>query len=373
MRKTAENEARVDILLFISDLGSGGAQRVLCRLAEHWSNAGRRVAVATLSSPDQDFFVLPANVQRRAINLNDRSRSPIGGLWRNVTRIRHLRRALRELRPAVAVAFVGPSAVLLVAAAMGTGIRVVAAERNDPARQSFGRLWDRLRRWAYRRADRVTINSTGAAVALSNIVEPDRLIHTPNPMPIPLDGPRANIPNPSILAVARLHPQKGLDVLLAAFADLDRPTWNLLIVGEGNERAHLSAQSQALGIDDRVLFTGAVPNPADYFRAADIFALPSRHEGTPNALMEAMSYGLPAVVSDASPGPIDLVANETNGLVTPNEDVAALTHALRRLIDDPALRETFGTAARTTMETRRRNDDAFARWDAAIDFSGTPA
>ncbi|MEP4378192.1 MAG: glycosyltransferase family 4 protein [Alphaproteobacteria bacterium] len=369
MTESALHEERVDILLFISDLGSGGAQRVLCRLAEHWSGAGRRVAVATLSSPDQDFFTLPADVQRRAINLNARSRSPVGGLLRNVARIRHLRRVLRELRPAVAVAFVGPNAVLLVAAAMGTGIHTVAAERNDPARQSFGRMWDRLRRWAYRRADRVTINSTGAANALRSIVQPDRLIYTPNPMPHPIDGATADIPGPCILAVARLHPQKGLDLLLNAFAALERPAWNLVIVGEGNERARLSAQADTLGISGRVRFTGTVSNPADYFRAADIFALPSRHEGTPNALMEAMSYGMAAIVSDASPGPLDLITNGTNGLVTPAGDVAALTRALQRLIDDRDLRETLGNAARTSMQARRYNDDAFTRWDAAVDFT----
>ncbi len=363
------SDSRVDVMLVISDLGSGGAQRVVCALASHWAAAGRKVAVATLSAPDDDFFHLPDAVTRASIGLNSASSSAVSGLISNARRVWRLRRALKRLKPVVAVGFVGPTAALLVAAAFGTGVRVVAAERNDPARQSFGPIWDRLRRAAYRYADRVTVNSPGAIEALGRLVPVGRLLFTPNPIPTATVGPRASLQEPTILAVGRLHRQKGFDVLLNAFARVQSHGWRLVFVGEGSDREKLEAQAQALGIAGRVRFEGVVNDPAPYYRAADIFVLPSRHEGTPNALTEAMAFGLPVIVSDGSPGPLSLVENGTNGLVTPVENVPALTEALERLMADAGERARLGAAARTAMAGRRARDEAFALWDRAIEFA----
>lgn len=359
---------RADIMLVISDLGSGGAQRVVCALASHWAAAGRRVAVATLSAPDTDFFKLTSGVQRLSIGLMGPSGSLGGGLASNARRIWRLRRLLRECRPAVAVGFVAPTAALVVAAAIGTGVRTVAAERNNPARQSFGTIWDALRSMAYRWADVVTANSQDAIEALRSTVRPGRLAFTPNPLPQPADGPRASLGAPTILAVGRLHRQKGLDVLLEAFARGALAPWQLVLLGEGREQPKLEAQAVQLGIADRVRFEGAVADPELYYRAANIFVLASRHEGTSNALMEAMAYGLPVVVSDRADS--GLVADGRTGLVTPAEDAIPLGEALRSLTDDAALRARLGAAAGAAAAARREADDAFARWDAAVGFTG---
>jgi glycosyltransferase involved in cell wall biosynthesis len=188
-------------------------------------------------------------------------------------------------------------------------------------------------------------------------------------MPQAAAGPHASLDKPTILAVGRLHRQKGLDVLLDAFARLDAREWQIVLLGEGVERERLERQAQALGVADRVRFVGPVADPAPYYRAAQIFVLPSRHEGTPNALMEAMSFGLPAIVSDGSQGPLDLVSDGVTGLVIPVEDATALSAALRRLMDDQGLRARLSAGARAQMAALSARDDAFARWDAAVGFS----
>ncbi|MBI4365424.1 MAG: glycosyltransferase family 4 protein [Deltaproteobacteria bacterium] len=360
---------RVDIMLVVSDMGGGGAQRVLCAVASHWVAAGHKVAVTTLSEPGNDFFRLPDAVTRTSIGLNSASQSLLTGLINNACRVWRLRRLLKRMQPAVAVGFVGPTAVLLVAAAVGTGVRVVAAERNDPARQSFGPIWDRLCRAAYRYADLVTANSPGAVEALGRFVPAGRLLFTPNPIPAATAGPRASLQGPAILAVGRLHRQKGIDILLNAFARVQSNEWRLVLVGEGSDREKLEAQAQALGIASRVHFEGVATDPAPYYRAADIFVLPSRHEGTPNALMEAMAFGLPVVVSDGSPGPLNLVEDGISGLITPVEDAPALAKALERLMADAGLRARLGAGARDAMKARRERDEALALWDRAIGFS----
>jgi glycosyltransferase involved in cell wall biosynthesis len=84
---------------------------------------------------------------------------------------------------------------------------------------------------------------------------------------------------------------------------------------------------------------------------ASIFALPSRFEGMPNALLEAMAAGLPAVVSDASPGPLEMVSDGVHGCVVPREDWQAFAKALERLMRDEALRQRYGDAARAKLRS----------------------
>ncbi len=354
-------------MLIISDLGSGGAQRVLVVLAEAWHKRGRRVAVVTWADSDAgDFFALPAAITRVSIGSSAHSRSPLGGLAANIARVLRLRWALRRLDAPVAVAFVAHSAVLTVLAAFGLGIRVVASERNDPDRQSFGPLWDALRRFAYRRADRVTANSRGALESLARFVSRDRLAYVPNPLPSPPASSPVVVQGPTILSVGRLNRQKAHDVLLRAFARFapDHPGWRLAIVGEGPEERRLRSLANDLGISVAVDWLGQRQEPWPWLRAARIFALPSRHEGTPNALLEAMTCGLPCVVSDAS-SLLELVEHGVSGLVVPVEDVAGLAAALARLADDPRLARRLGDAARGKL-AGHAPDSALAAWEAAI-------
>ena len=98
-----------------------------------------------------------------------------------------------------------------------------------------------------------------------------------------------------------------------------------------------------------VRFEGFRSDPLVFVRRASIFALPSRFEGMPNALLEAMAAGLPSVVSDASPGPLEMVRDGQQGLVVPSDDVIAFAAALQRLMLDGDLRHRYGVSARETL------------------------
>ena len=149
-----------------------------------------------------------------------------------------------------------------------------------------------------------------------------------------------------MITVTRLVEQKGVDVLLkaAALAFSKVPNWQLAIIGEGPLRHELQALANKLGIASRVKWYGQVDNPIAYLNAADAFILTSRFEGSPNALLEAMACGLPPIVSDASPGPLELVGNEA-GLIVPAEDVNATAEAILALASDGKLRKQLGIAA----------------------------
>ncbi len=151
------------------------------------------------------------------------------------------------------------------------------------------------------------------------------------------------------------HYFKGVDVLLAACAEIDDPSWRLLIVGSGENRAAFEAQATELGIAKRVHFVRSVPLeelPRAY-RAADIHVLPSINRGEAFGIvtLEAAATGLPSVVSDL-PGVRSLVVNGTTGVVVPPSDVDRLAHALTNLLQQDGRREMMGAAARVMVEER---------------------
>jgi GalNAc-alpha-(1->4)-GalNAc-alpha-(1->3)-diNAcBac-PP-undecaprenol alpha-1,4-N-acetyl-D-galactosaminyltransferase len=349
---------RVDAAFVIADLGAGGAQSALVRAAAGLVRRGRRVAVVTLSGSDGDFHRLPEGVVRIALDAVGESSNPLMGLVRNLGRVRALRRALVESRARAALSFVTQTNILAVLAGWGLGMRIVVSERNDPRKQALSGVWRRLRDLLYPRAAVVTANSQGAVDALAAEIPGIAPVLLPNPAPAPAFEP-AGIARPSfILNVARLHRQKGQDVLLDAFAAFApyHPQVRLVVAGEGGARESLEARARALGIADRVDMPGAVADVAGLYGQGPVFVLPSRHEGTPNALLEAMAHGLACAASACSPGVAASLRDGQEGLLVPPEDAVALAAALRRLFEDPDLRARLAVAAHARAVERARAD-----------------
>jgi glycosyltransferase involved in cell wall biosynthesis len=249
------------------------------------------------------------------------------------------------------------------------GRRVVISERNNPAR--LIKLWEQLWQKYYPRADKVTANTQAALRDLQNFVECEKLALVPNPLQFPNgdgDGHDSLPTNtPLVLTVGRLVDDKAQDVLLDAFAlagDAFKD-WRLAIVGEGRLDSTLRKQAEELGIARRVDWLGLVRDLPALYRTAMVFALPSRVEGTPNALLEAMSYGLPVVVSDGAPGLLEVVEHEVTGLVVPVNNAAELAAALRRLGNDVELRRRLGAAARARV-CEYALPRALATWESVV-------
>jgi glycosyltransferase involved in cell wall biosynthesis len=148
-------------------------------------------------------------------------------------------------------------------------------------------------------------------------------------------GPLATPPAaPLVLALGRLHPNKAFDVLLSAMTRL--PEAHLWLAGEGPERAALEAQAASLGVSDRVRFLGWQNDPGPFFAAADVLAVPSRHEPLGNVILEGWAQGVP-VVAVASHGPRFLIRDGENGLLVPVDDAEALAAGLARVLGDSPL------------------------------------
>lgn len=179
---------------------------------------------------------------------------------------------------------------------------------------------------------------------------PGRLQRIPNGIPVKRFGRAAAIPGlpqdgaPVIGTAARLGAVKNLPRLVRAFAHVPQPA-RLVIVGEGPERERIQAQAAQLGLTERVLLPGFMPDPATFMGAFDIFALSSDSEQFPISVVEAMASSLPVAAPDV--GDIaDMVAEENRQFVVADGDEAALASTLQTLAADPTLRARLGAANR---------------------------
>jgi glycosyltransferase involved in cell wall biosynthesis len=154
---------------------------------------------------------------------------------------------------------------------------------------------------------------------------------------------------PVILAVGRLSREKGHAELLQALAILARvpgiPDFRAVFVGDGPERANLTALAERLGIQNRVVMAGFQKDVRPYYRMATAMALPSHTEGSPYVLLEAMIAGVPVAATRVGGVP-EHVENGVTGLLVPAHDPAAMAEALQRLLSDPQLRDRIAEAGR---------------------------
>lgn len=363
----ADSRLPKTLLIAINDFGGGGTQRVLSLLVPCWLREGIDCHLVTFADENEDAYPLPPGLRRTVLGRTGRSPGAARGVLANAGRILALRKAIAAARPDAVLSLIGRTNVLAIFAHAGLPGRLVVAERNDPARQSLGRGWDGLRRLLYRFADLVTANSPGACERLAAFVPRDRLALLPNPVrPVKLEAPAA-LPGPVLLAVGRLHRQKGYDLLLPALAGCETP-WHLHVLGDGGERPALEGLTRELGLEGRVTWHGHVEDPGPYYRAADAFVMPSRYEGTPNALLEAMAHGLVCLVSDRVDGCRDVLVPEGSGLVFRLGGRASLRRALDRAADREMRRRLSAAASRAVAG---RAPEAIARRWLTTLFAGS--
>lgn len=357
------------IAIVIESLGGGGAQHVAATLANAWAAAGKAVTVVTLQGPERDFFKLDERIERCVIGGARASPNVVAAAFANIRRVIDLRNALRRSAATIVLSFVGSTNVLTILAARRLGARIVVAERNDPQRQSLGPIWDRLRRRLYRFADLVIVNSRGVIDAMAAYVPRQRMIWLPNPLRAPLPGKPPGDPPAAVvfLAVGRLHAQKAYDVLLAALAEVvrERPDSRLAILGAGPLRDALERQASQLDLARSVEFVGQVDDPFPWYGAAQVLVHPARFEGMPNAVLEAMSQGLPVIVSDAQTGLADIVRHGETGLVVPVGSVHELARAMMDLARDAEQRRRLGAAGRDAVAPFQ-SERAIAAWSQAL-------
>lgn len=356
------------ITVVIHSLTGGGSEHVAALLASRWADE-HSVTLVTLDAVRSTDYAVTDRVQRVALDVMKRSRNAVDALVNNARRWWRLRQALRAARPDVVISFTDKTNVLTLLSTWATGLRVVACERTQPQYHSLGRAWAWLRRRTYPRAAALVVQ-TAEVAAWAESLAPRVPIHViPNFVLPPRSATSRLDTRPSVcLGLGRLSHEKGFDLLVDAFARIaDRhPDWRLRIVGEGSERPALEAQIRDRGLAGRADLPGWSATPDAERQQASVFVLPSRYEGFPNALLEAMAAGL-ACVSFACPsGPAEIVRDGVDGCLVPPGDVAALAAVLDRLFQDADERQQLGERAREVLD-RFGAEASDRRWAAVVE------
>jgi glycosyltransferase involved in cell wall biosynthesis len=327
-------ERALDLAVFLPALAGGGAERVMLELLRDFIDRGVRCELVLAAPGGELADAVPATL--RTVHLAHGK--PLRATGR-------LRRYLGERRPRALLTTIlnANIAGLLAVRGLRPRPRLVVRESSTPSYDTMGasprRLASRLAvRLLYPRADAVIALTDEVAADLRAFGVPQRLIAVvPNPVlelsPGGTTSASAALPGPYVLACGRLEPQKDHATLLRAFARLAQRPLDLVILGEGSQRAALGDLARALGIADRVHLPGFVAQPSGWYRRAAVFAHTARWEGFPNAVTEALSFGLPVVATD-SPGAVALLLDggRLGALVPPGDDaaVAAAIEAILR-------------------------------------------
>lgn len=342
-------QQRDRILLVAPSLRGGGAERMLILLANGLHTKGHEVHIALFHPENAYPGLLREGVAVTSFRSDD---APIGLsaarllLW--------LTRAARDVDVVIG-AMEGWATALSAYAARLARKPCVAWVHSDLA--AFMANWGAPERMAYRLAcrliDSVVCVSDGAKVAFARFSPrtkaPCHVVYNAVELPKAMAERVAPGAVPLVLAAGQLRcDQKGFDVLVRSHARLLREglTHSLVILGEGRDRSTLLDLCEQLGVSGSVSLPGFDPDIGAWYRKADLFVLPSRSEGFPMVLLEAMAHGLPVVATDCPHGPREILVDGEYGPVVPVGDHIALASAMAVLLRDAARSGEAGRLAR---------------------------
>jgi len=341
------------ILSIFATFAVGGPQVRFAALANHYGRAWRHAIIAMDGRYDSAERLSPS------LDVTFPAVDTAGGV---LTNLAVFRRALGRLAPDVLVTHNWGSIDWAMANLVPGGVRHVHIEDGfgpEEATTQFRRriLWRRL---VLQRSSIVLPSLTLKKIATEVWrLPPARLHYIPNGLDLHRFRPAAALQArakvrgdtaPLIGAVATLRAEKNLSRLLRAARLLhdEGTAFRLAIVGGGPERPKLEALAADLGLGDAVVFEGALADPAQAYRALDVFALSSDTEQMPLSVLEAMASGLPVAATTVGDVP-QMLAAENQPYLAKTDD-AALAAALRPLLRDASLRRTVGAANRLKAE-----------------------
>jgi glycosyltransferase involved in cell wall biosynthesis len=342
---------RLRILLLIPHLGGGGAERVMALLASNLPNSKYELHLGLITPSNPGLETLPPWVTVHELGAS-RVRTSAVALLKLVWRLRpdvilsgmaHLNFLVLMLRSLL------PRKTLVLVRQNATISASLASDRPSAITRLLYRIW-------YPLADRIICQSTAMADDLIDQlgIPQDRVSVLPNPVDVTslraaqADSPgQWSGPGPHLLAVGRLSREKGFDLLLKALSvvRLRFPQTDLVIVGSGVEEGALKLDRDELGLTTAVRLPGYVDRPQKFFPGASAFVLSSRHEGMPNALLEAAAAGLPIVAVPCSRGVTELLQGQSGtwlaSHIAADALAASLMAALEVVCSSPRFHHSF--------------------------------
>jgi GalNAc-alpha-(1->4)-GalNAc-alpha-(1->3)-diNAcBac-PP-undecaprenol alpha-1,4-N-acetyl-D-galactosaminyltransferase len=310
----------------------GGVEKMVLVLASELKKLNHSVLVISIDSPDaQAFYEWPYGVLWEKVNLGNPDLK--ASFWTRVKRVRAIRRILKVNRIESVVGFQIGAFALIKLASLGLGIHTVAAERNAPTLFNFirrGRTFRIVANTVLLFSSCITVQMPSYRLLYPRFLR-SKILYTPNPI-FPVSEvkfkPRSREGQLKLLYVGRLTYQKNIQSLILAIRKSGIKA-DLTIVGDGIDKPDL--QRLASENEVQVTFHNSTNNLHVFYSSADFFCLPSRWEGFPNVVGEALAHGLPVIAFKACSGMADLIIDGKNGLLAEgNDNVASLANAIHK-------------------------------------------
>lgn len=366
------------LTIVIHSLFGGGSEHAAAAMANYWAEAGRDVVLVTLDSVENDQIALSPKVERIALGVMSESSGVWSAIKANQWRIQTLREALVQSAPERVISLTDRTNILTLLAARGTNLKVFVSERTDIRHHRLERVWKWLRKRTYPGACSIVVQTEAVREAMKPIARHTPIRVIPNSVSTTATPPeKSTLDLPAkdrnwFIGVGRLSYEKGFDRLIDAFAQITEqcPDWNLLIIGDGPEKPNLQNTADKHGSTERITFPGWIESPWSVIPqaippTASIAVLPSRYEGFPNALLEAMSQGIAPIAFDCESGPSEIIHHDKNGLLVPQGNIPELAIAMQSLAQDNALRTRLAATARD-VTNRFSLERIFALWEDVL-------
>lgn len=348
---------------------AGGLERISIDLMNEMARRGHAVGLMTW---DRDAAVThyPLDSRVKWLRLDIGNPDIQSSFADRMARLKRFRSFVKEFKSDVILGFQSGAALFSRVATMGMGIQIIAAERVSPDMWRYVRtgLFHKITDiYSLMMADRITVQFPDYKQKYPRILR-RKIVAIHNPV-FEMDvGSRARKSDRErlLLYVARLCFQKNHRLLIDAFARLpdSLKNWKLVLAGDGEYDSLLREHVSRLGLDDRVMFCGAVKDVDAWYRVADLVAFPSLFEGFPNALAEALSWGIPCIGLKDTLGVNSLIEDMVNGLLV-DATPEAFSKGLVLLMNDPGMREHMSVAAQriSSMYAPQRSYDL---WESLI-------
>jgi glycosyltransferase involved in cell wall biosynthesis len=364
MKAIIDPNPRISILLVGTQMAVGGAQKVLLDQARWFHERGHKVTAAFFYDKEnfhkkwQDVSAFPI------INLNasQTGETRLKNILSLLKGMRELWKLMRREKFDVVQTFTHDSNMLGLPLAWMTHIPVRIATHHGII-EGFPRWRSRIHAWMVNNnfAHRIVVVSEKTRqISLEEGIRAERIVVIQNgASPMPIEGvDRSEVRKEAgvgdddvfLLSVGRLVYQKAHEYLITAMPAVlkEFPNVKVGICGDGILFNELERQIQALGLCDSVKLLGKFDTVAKFLASADIFVLPSRWEGLPIAMLEAMSAGLPVIATKVE-GVEEVIVNGEQGFLIPIEDDVALAQAILQLARHPQLRRQMGAASKQRL------------------------
>lgn len=350
----------------IGKLSSGGAERVISTLSNELIDRFDVTIITFIESAP--FYALDERIKVTSCqNLVEQPSSIFDSLKLNYILLKRISEITKKEGINILIGFITSANILTTIAAKLNRLPCIISERNNPLVEEVPKLWVLLRRFVYPLANSLVLQTKGVKKIYEKKIRPHKITILPNPIASELSKLRTNQTKYKkiILTVGRLDKNKCHDELITAFNTIKPEGWKVKIIGEGAKKQDLKTLIESYNLDHKIEIISKVKDIHKYYNEASIFVFTSKTEGFPNALLEAMHYGLPCISTDCNFGPSDLIDNGVNGFLIPVNDQSELTDKLSHLIKDKNLQNQFSVKAKETTENYI-SDKVVAQWGSLI-------